>query len=59
MWFKNLTVYRLPDNWSVSAAELEEKLSRRPLPAVGSFDMFSRGWVHASSAQRYVPTTNG
>jgi recombination associated protein RdgC len=59
MWFKNLTVYRLPDNWSVSAAELEDKLSRRPLQACGSFDMFSRGWVHPSTTQRYVHTTNG
>ena len=59
MWFKNLTIYRLPDNWSVSAAELEEKLSRRPLQAVGSFDMFSRGWIHPSSIQRFVHTTNG
>ena len=25
MWFKNLIVYRLPADWSVSAAELEEK----------------------------------
>ncbi|MFL6577629.1 MAG: recombination-associated protein RdgC [Povalibacter sp.] len=59
MWFKNLTFYRLPDNWSVTAAELEDKLARRPLHACGSFDMFSRGWVHASPAQRYVHTTNG
>ena len=24
MWFKNLTVYRLPADWSLSAAELED-----------------------------------
>jgi recombination associated protein RdgC len=59
MWFKNLIIYRLPDGWSVSAAELEDQLARRPLKPCGSFDMFSRGWVHSSSAQRYVHTTNG
>lgn len=59
MWFKNLIVYRLPDNWSISAAELEDQLSRRSLQPCGAFDMVSRGWVHASAAQRYVHTTNG
>lgn len=59
MWFKNLLIYRLPDNWSLSAAELEDQLSRRPLQPCGAFDMQSRGWVHASLAQRYVHTTNG
>jgi recombination associated protein RdgC len=59
MWFKNLVVYRLPADWSVSAAELEEKLALRSLQPCGSFDMQSRGWVHSSAAQRYVHTTNG
>lgn len=59
MWFKNLIIYRLPAGWAVSAAELEEKLSARTLQPCGSFEMQSRGWVHSSSAQRYVHTTNG
>ena len=46
MWFKNLVIYRLPADWSVAAAELEEKLSQRSLQPCGSFDMQSRGWVH-------------
>jgi recombination associated protein RdgC len=59
MWFKNLVVYRLPEQWSVTAAELEDQLSRRPLQPCGAFEMNSRGWVHSSVAQRYVHTTNG
>lgn len=59
MWFKNLIVYRLPEGWSMSLSELESRLSNRPLTAPNSFEMFSRGWVHASPAQRYVHTTNG
>lgn len=59
MWFKNLVVYRLPDDWSVSAAELEEKLAQRSLQPCGSFDMQSRGWVHSSAVERYVHTTHG
>ena len=49
MWFKNLVVYRLPADWSVAPAELEEKLAQRSLQPCGSFDMQSRGWVHASA----------
>jgi recombination associated protein RdgC len=58
MWFKNLVVYRLPADWSVAPAELEEKLAQRALQPCGSFDMQSRGWVHASAAERFVHTTH-
>lgn len=59
MWFKNLVVYRLPAEWSVAPAELEQKLAQRSLQPCGSFDMLSRGWVHASPAERFVHTTHG
>jgi recombination associated protein RdgC len=59
MWFKNLIVYRLPADWSVAPAELEEKLAQRSLQPCGSFDMQSRGWVHASAAERFLHTTHG
>lgn len=59
MWFKNLVIYRLPAEWSVSPSELEDRLAARALQPCGAFDMQSRGWVHASAAQRYVHTTNG
>jgi len=59
MWFKNLIVYRLPADWSVAPAELEEKLAQRALQPCGSFDMQSRGWLHASAAERFVHTTHG
>jgi recombination associated protein RdgC len=59
MWFKNLIIYRLPEGWSIPTVELESRLSNRPLQAPNSFEMFSRGWVHSSPAQRYVHTTNG
>ena len=59
MWFKNLVVYRLPADWSVAAAELEEKLAQRSLQPCGSFDMQSRGWVPPGAEQRFVHTTHG
>jgi recombination associated protein RdgC len=58
MWFKNLVVYRLPTDWSVSAAELEDQLSRRTLQPCGPFDMLSRGWVPPAATGRLVHTVN-
>jgi recombination associated protein RdgC len=58
MWFKNLVVYRLPADWSVSAAELEEQLARRPLQPCGPFDMSSSGWVPPATNGRLLHTVN-
>ena len=51
MWFKSLFIYRLPTDLTLSAAALEEKLSRQPLQPCGGMDKQSRGWV--------APQTNG
>lgn len=59
MWFRNLVVFRLPEGWSMSAAELEEKLAARALMPCGNFDMRSSGWVFASDLERYVHTVEG
>jgi recombination associated protein RdgC len=56
MWFKNLVVYRLPADWALSAAGLEEKLTTRVLQPCGPFDMLSRGWIAPSSTGRLVHT---
>lgn len=45
MWFKSLFIYRLPTDLTLSAAALEEKLSRQPLQPCGGMDKQSRGWV--------------
>jgi recombination associated protein RdgC len=58
MWFKNLTVYRLPADWSLSAAELEEKLSTRTLQPCSPLEMLSRGWVAPSTTGRMLHTVN-
>jgi len=47
MFFKNLILYRLPANWTVSAQGLEAALSRQPLQPCGNLEMESRGWVPA------------
>ncbi len=56
MWFRNLVIYRLPDDWSVSPADLEAQLARRPLQPCGPLEMSSRGWVTPSPAGRLVHT---
>jgi recombination associated protein RdgC len=59
MWFKNLVVYRISPEWSISAAELEERCAQRMLQPCGAFDMQTRGWMHVNTARRYVHTTHG
>ena len=58
MFFKNLAVYRLPPDWAVSAAELEEQLGRRTLQPCPPLEMLSRGWVAPSSTGRLLHTIN-
>ncbi|MFZ1624454.1 MAG: recombination-associated protein RdgC [Gammaproteobacteria bacterium] len=56
MLFKNLILYRLPENWSVPAAELEEALGRRPLQPCSGFDMQTRGFVVSGHDERLLYT---
>jgi recombination associated protein RdgC len=45
MWFRNLQIYRLGDDWNWDATRLAEKLARAAFQPCGGFDMQSRGWV--------------
>ena len=56
MWFKNLTVYRLPADWNWSAAALEEALARRPLRPCSPLEMRSMGWVAPATTDRLLHT---
>jgi recombination associated protein RdgC len=56
MWFKNLTAYRLPADWSWSAASLEEALARRPLQPCSPLEMRSMGWVPSATTDRLLHT---
>ncbi len=58
MWFKNLAAYRLPLDWSVSAAEFEAALERRPLQPCSPLDMQSKGWIAPAAAGRLLHTVN-
>lgn len=54
MWFKNLQVYRLPADWSVDPARLEDQLAAHALPGCGSMDMQSAGWVSPRGDERFL-----
>ena len=54
MLFKNLVFSRLPKEWNLSAADLEDQLARRPLRACGPFDMSTKGWVTVTHGGRLL-----
>lgn len=45
MWFRNLQIYRLGDEWRWDVHQLAERLARTGFQACGALDMQSRGWV--------------
>ena len=59
MWFKNLQVYRLPENWSIGIGQLEEKLEKKRFQSCGSQDMESRGWLSPCGNDRLVHSVGG
>lgn len=54
MWFKNLQVYQLDQEWTLPAAELEEKLALRPLQPCSAMASESRGWVSPRDDEQLV-----
>jgi len=56
MLFKNLFVYRLPDDWSWTAGDLEARLAGNPLRPCGHFDMLTRGWQPVTKGGRLLHT---
>jgi recombination associated protein RdgC len=48
MWFKNLRVYRLTQDWAIDQSELEEKLEEHRFQPCGKQDTFRLGWTTAA-----------
>lgn len=59
MWFRNLQIYRLPENWGLTAEALAEKLAAHPFQPCGSQDMASRGWASPTRDDRFVMAVGG
>ncbi len=58
MWFKNIFIYRLPDDFHITPAKLEEKLALKPLMPCSGLDKQSLGWVSCRGDDRMVHTAN-
>jgi recombination associated protein RdgC len=61
MWFKNLFLYRFTQPFTLSAEQLDEKLSAKAFHPVGSYAFSSTGWSEplGEAAEQFVHTTNG
>ena len=58
MWFKNLSVYRLPANLDLDLVRLEERLARNALQPCGNMDRESQGWVSPRGDDRLLHVLN-
>lgn len=45
MWFRNVQLYRLPENWDMTAERLAEQLARLTFQPCGSQDLMTQGWA--------------
>lgn len=58
MWFKNLSIYRLPVKHAIDLVKFEESLLRNPLQPCGNQDMESQGWVSPRGNDRLLHVLN-
>jgi len=54
MWFKNIFIYRLPEDFRIMPATLEEKLALKPLLPCSGLDKQSLGWVPCRGDDRLL-----
>lgn len=59
MWFRNLRLYRLPANWDMAVAQLEQLLAAHPLVRCGGYDMHSVGWVYPRADGAFLHAVGG
>ncbi|MDD5276341.1 MAG: recombination-associated protein RdgC [Methylovulum sp.] len=61
MWFKNLSIFRLTENFILTPEELEQKLSSMAFHPCAPHQEFSFGWTSpiGKSAQQLVHSSNG
>ena len=45
MWFKNLQLFRAPENWTLTPDDLASQLGQHAFQPAGSFALESRGWI--------------
>jgi recombination associated protein RdgC len=58
MWFKNIFIYSLSPDFSMTAEALQEKLALKPLMPCSGLDKQSLGWVSCRGDDRLVHVSN-
>lgn len=59
MWFKNLFLYRLPENWPVTSGQIEAQLSAHPLQPCSASAAQSAGWIAPLEGGALLHPVNG
>jgi len=61
MWFKNLTIFRLTEAFTLTPNELEQKLQTLHFRPCGPHEEFSFGWTQpvGKSSDQLVHAANG
>lgn len=54
MWFKNLTIFTLDQQWSLTPAALEEFLASKPLINCSALGLNSYGWIPPGNTPQLV-----
>lgn len=58
MWFRNIQVFRLPQNWDCNPVSLEEQLSRHVLQSCSATDPLSVGWIPPREGGAFLHSVN-
>lgn len=58
MWFKNLQLYRVPENWGLTADDLAGQLKQHSFQPAGRFALESRGWIPPRGDDQLVYALN-
>ncbi|MCK9345417.1 MAG: recombination-associated protein RdgC, partial [Candidatus Pacebacteria bacterium] len=61
MWFKNLSIFRLTEDFTLAPADLELKLEQMAFRPCGSHEEFTFGWTSplGKSSEQLVHSANG
>ncbi|MEC5384202.1 recombination-associated protein RdgC [Uliginosibacterium sp. H3] len=59
MWFRNLQLYRLPQNWDMTIERLDEQLGRLRFRPCGSQDLSTHGWISRQPEGSLVHSVGG
>lgn len=58
MWFKNLTIHRIPAPWAVTAEQMEQWLAPHAFQPTGTIEMERSGWVSPRETGSLVYSIN-